>query len=168
MRYLIIPALLFSLSACETWNGFTNSVGSTFESADAPTCLPVVAPVELASSSVAAGNGPMDLRANTRLVVGDVECDANDDGGLRQTVTLKLSATKGPALKDGMLPAPFFAAVVDTTNNVQAKKLYRTTFDFGSELKAEEEVMLVFNLSAAQSKNANIYVGFNDAVPDTL
>lgn len=165
MRLLIITLLILPLSACETWNGVTSETASWFKSKPEATCLPVLAPSEIASTSVATGENPMDLRANTTLTVGDVECEVTADSGLRQTVTLKLSANKGPALKDNTLPAPFFAAVVNSAGDITSKKLYRTTFDFGSELKAEEEVVLVFNITADQSKNANIYAGFSDSVP---
>lgn len=151
MRLLLLALLLLpTLTACETWHSLVG------KPADAPQCLPVLAPDSLASIP------------SVTLALGPVTCTAAAAGGMQQTVALNLAATREDKTKNASLAAPFFAAVVDAKGAVVAKKLYRTTFDFGSGASATETVTIVFNLTAEQSRSANIYVGLSESVPSTL
>lgn len=120
-------------------------------------CPPVTVPKAAAEQSVG-GTAPLDLRALLHIEAVSSKCEIKD-GKTRQTVDLKIDATKGPALKLNELKVPFFAAVVGTDGTVLAKKMYETTFTFSGELTAMEELSVVFTLSPTQADTATIYAG---------
>jgi hypothetical protein len=163
MRLLALALLTLSLSACSTWNEWMGNDKSSAKDDEPMACLPVFVPAELATGSFGNGDSPMDVTANVRLATGEVECEEKD-GKLHQTVKVNLTASKGPALKNGETNVAFFAALVATTGEVAAKKQYQTNFKFADELKVEEEQTLVFNINKSDATKTNIYIGLSNTI----
>lgn len=170
MRPICLLALLLlpMLTACESTKSWTDNLdwfsSSPTDSKSTPLnvhtssgCPPVTAPKAVAEQSIG-GTAPLDLQAMVQIAVVESKCDAKDSA-VRQTVALKIDATKGPALKLNKLQVPFFAAVTSPTGAVLAKKMYQTTFSFDGELTATEELAVVFNLTPTQAATATVYVG---------
>lgn len=158
--FLVLPLL----AACEStkgWDWFSNSDSGDKASqvtVQAPSgCPPVSVPKAVAEQSLG-GRTPLDLRALLHIEATSSKCETKD-GNIRQTIQLKLDATKGPALKLNELNVPFFAAVTGPSGAVLAKKMYQTTFTFSGELTDTEELAVIFTLSPAQAETATIYAG---------
>jgi len=170
MRHAIAIALLFTLTACSTWNSWMGNdpadpAAPKAKKDEPAACVPVFVPSTVASSVIGGSDSPMDAKANIRISTGEVNCDpAIKDGKLEQTVEVKITATKGPALKGNKVNASFFAAVVSANGDVIAKKQYQTVFTFGEEMKVDEEQELEFKINKADASRTNIYIGLSDAV----
>lgn len=166
--FALVLVLLPLLSACEStkgWDWFSSDDGDakTVEKPNhvtvhAPTgCPPVSVPKAVATQSMG-GTAPLDLQALLSIAAVSSKCETKD-GNIRQTVELKLDATKGPALKQDALDVPFFAAVTGPSGAVLAKKMYQTTFSFSADLTDTEELAVIFTLSPAQAETATIVAG---------
>lgn len=166
--FLALPLLLTACESTKGWDWFSSNdadlkASKTTEKTENVTvqtpagCPPVEVPKAVASQSMG-GTAPLDLQALLNIAVTSSACEEKD-GMIRQTVSLKLDATKGPALKQDALDVPFFAAVTGTGGTVMAKKMYQTTFDFSGELTDTEELAIIFTLSRAQADTATIVAG---------
>lgn len=170
-RFLLLFLLVPLLAACEStgsgkggWDDWFSGDPEPEKAAEdkvtvkAPQgCPPATVPVALSSHSIG-GVTPLDLRAMVNIAITSSKCEAKDDT-IRQTVEVKLDATKGPALKSSTLDVPFFAAVLGSDGDVLAKKMYQTTFDFSGELTDTEELVLIFTLSKGQAESASLFAG---------
>lgn len=152
---LMAAALVLSLSACETLG-----LSSKPKNSDAVdlACPPVETPAALTTMSKT-GTSPLDTVISGNLHVTGTDCKIEKD-----TVTLKIDvelvATRGPALKDEKAALPFFAAAVDQSGNLLNKKLYETTFSFGSDITDREKITLEFAMPKSQAPATRVYVGY--------
>lgn len=163
-RLLMLLLLSFPLlTACESTSDWFSSDDKDDKTAEKVTvhtptsCPPVSVPKAVAEQSIG-GSAPMDLQAMVTIAVVSSKCE-NKGGNIRQTIDLKLDATKGPALKKSALDVPFFVAATGPSGTVLAKKMYQTTFDFSGELTDSEELSIVFTLSPVQVESATLYAG---------
>lgn len=163
-RFLLLLLLTFPLlTACETTSDWFSSDDGDDKKAEKVTvhtttsCPPVTVPKAVAEQSIG-GSAPMDLQAMVNIAVISSKCETKN-GAIRQTIDVKLDATKGPALKKTTLEVPFFVAATGPSGDVLAKKMYQTTFDFSGELTDTEELSIVFTLSPVQVESATLYAG---------
>lgn len=148
----VLLALPVLLAGCESLG-----LNSKPKSAADLACPRVETPSAL-SIITQGGDTPLQLKLSGNLRVRDTKCDVGDM--VKLSTKVELAATRGPALVGEEAKVPFFAAVLAQDGTLLSKKLYETTFDFGSAITDRETVVIDFTLTRAQAASARIYVGY--------